>query len=176
MTTNITNYKFEVKSKAEYHHNILKVLKMGPLTLRKTNTKPKLIDMKKIPQKTVKIADFQENNVEVNVIISANTQFGDPHFIINGMRIDDNNLSDDKFSFTIPKADLESSNLLFATSFNINMQVNHLQILINTCRIKFEFPQIPSKNFHFNPFEGKTTENLAGKFIYGVYKFIKVEL
>lgn len=136
----------------------------------------KLTDMKKIPQKTVKITHFKENNVEVNVIISANTQFGDPHFIINGKRIDDNNLNDDKFSFTIPKADLASDNLLFATSFNINMQVNHLQILINTCRIKFEFPQIPSKSFHFNPFEGKTTDDLAGKFIYGVYKYIKVEL
>ena len=132
--------------------------------------------MKKIPQKTVEIADFNEDNVEVNVIISANTQFGDPHFIINGTRIDDNNLKDDGFSFTIPKVDLKSDNLLFATAFNINMQVNHLQILINTCKIKFEFPQIPSKNFNFNPFKGKTTEDLAGRFIYGVYKYIKVEL
>lgn len=132
--------------------------------------------MKKISKKTVEITDFNEDNVEVNVIISANTQFGDPHFIINGKRIDDNNLNDDKFSFTIAKADLQSDHLLFATSFNINMQTNHLQILINTCRIKFEFPQIPGKNFHFNPFKGKTTEDLAGKFIYGVYKYIKVEL
>lgn len=132
--------------------------------------------MKKISKKTVEITDFNEDNVEVNVIISANTQFGDPHFIINGMRIDDNNLNDNKFSFTIAKADLQSDHLLFATSFNINMQTNHLQILINTCRIKFEFPQIPGKNFHFNPFKGKTTEDLAGKFIYGVYKYIKVEL
>ncbi|WP_454047617.1 hypothetical protein [Chryseobacterium sp. Marseille-Q8038] len=132
--------------------------------------------MKKISQKTVKLTDLQESTIEVNVIISASTQFGDPHFIINGMRIDDNNLSDGKFSFTIPKSALTSDNLLFATSFNINMQVNHLQILINTCRIKFEFPQIPGKNFHFNPFEGKTTEDLADRFIYGVYKYIKIEL
>ncbi|MBE4947082.1 hypothetical protein [Chryseobacterium culicis] len=131
--------------------------------------------MKKIPQKTVEITKFNEDNVEVNVIISANTQFGDPHFIINGMRIDDNN-EKNGFSFSIPKADLKSDHLLFATSFNINMQENHLQILINTCKIKFEFPQIPSKNFNFNPFKGKTTEDLAGKFIYGVYKFIKIEL
>lgn len=132
--------------------------------------------MKKISQKTVKINNFQESTVEVNVIISANTQFGDPHFIIKEKWIEDNNSNDDRFSFTIPKADIASDNLLFATSFNINMEVNHLQILINTCKIKFEFPQIPGKNFNFNPFKGKTIEDLSDKKSYPVYKFIKIEL
>ncbi|WP_161990768.1 hypothetical protein [Chryseobacterium viscerum] len=144
--------------------------------MKKQTQNQKLIDMKKIPKTTVKIAQFNESNVEVNVIISANTQFGDPHFIINGKWIEDNNLNDDKFSFTIPKADIESDKLLFATSFNTSMQMNHLQILINTCRIKFEFPQIPAKNFHFNPFEGKKIEDLSDRKSYPVYKFINVKL
>ncbi len=118
--------------------------------------------MEKPSKKKSKFTHLTATNVQVVVTVSSITQFDLPTLtLFKSMKtLEPQVISMHKFSFEVSKDDF-TKRVMFRVAFNVNMTDENLQILINICKINFEFPQDTSKNFSYNPFEGKTVEQLS---------------